>query len=360
MKKLIVVFFIIGIFSGGILLVRHKKAKLAAAPAPTARPTPVRTAMAKTGTLSDIRNYLGLVEPWQTAELSSQITGRIVKIVPREGDSVHQGQVLVVLDDAELRNTLAEAEATLATLKQNVTYWEREMERDTTLAKEGAIAQAVADATADRLNDARGRFRAQRKKCKALIARLAYSRIESPFNGVVSRRIADPGDLARPDRTLLVVEDRSRVKVCFDIPQKDVPYVQLGTPVKVQTKNGVKELKITRLYPTLNPNRTLTVEVNAPALNGLLSGSYYPVQVVLSCLEDVVLVPEECIITAPNGQTGVIVIENDKTAVRRVTVALVRNGKAAITGIGPGDTVVRSTYLGWTRLASGELIEVIR
>jgi len=67
MKKLIVVFVIIGIFSGGILLVRHKKAKLAAAPVPTARPTPVRTAMAKTGTLFNIRNYLGRVEPWQTA-----------------------------------------------------------------------------------------------------------------------------------------------------------------------------------------------------------------------------------------------------------------------------------------------------
>jgi len=360
MKKLIVVFVVIGIFSGGILLVRHKKAKLAAAPVPTARPTPVRTAMAKTGTLFDIRNYLGRVEPWQTAELSSQITGRIVKLVPREGDDVHEGQILVILDNAELRNTLAEAEATLATLKQNVTYWKREVELDATLAKEGAIAQATADATADHLNDALGRVRAHRKKCEALLARLSYACIKSPFNGVVSRRMADPGDLATPDRTLLVVEDRSRVKVCFDIPQNDISNIQLGTPVKVQTKSGAKELKITRLYPTLNPNRTLTVEVNAPTLNGLNSGSYYPVQVVLSCLEDVVLVPEECIITAPNGQTGVIVIENDKTAVRRVTVALVRNGNAAITGIGPGDTVVRSTYLGWTRLASGELIEVIR
>ncbi len=359
MKKLVVVFVIIGIICG-ILLVRQKKAKLAAAPAPTALPTPVRIERAKIGTLSDTRNYLARVEPWQTAELSSQITGRIVKVASREGDSVHQGQVLVVLDDSELRNTLAEAEATLATLKQNRAYWEKEMERDVTLTKEGAIAQAAADATADRLNDARGRFRAQRNKREALSARLAYSSIESPFNGVVSRRIADPGDLATPGRILLVVEDRSRVKVCFDIPQKDIPNVQLGTPVNVQTESEAKELKITRLYPTLNPNRTLTAEVNAPALNGLLSGSYYPVQVVLSCLENVVLVPEDCIITAPNGQTGVIVIENDKTAVRKVTVALVRNGNAAITGIDPGDTVVRSTYLGWTRVSNGEPIEVIR
>lgn len=360
MKKLIVLFVIISLISGGILLVRHKKAKLTAAPTPTARATPVRTAMAETGTLSDIRNYLGRVEPWQTAELSSQITGRIVKIVPREGDEVHEGQVLVVLDDAELRNILAEAEATLATLIQNVTYWEKEMQRDTTLTKEGAIAQAAADATADRLHDARGRSRAQQKKCEALFARLAYARIKSPFNGVVSRRIADPGDLAKPDRTLLVVEDRSRVKVCFDIPQRDIPNVQLGTPVRIQTENWTKKFLISRLYPTLNPNRTLTVEVYAQALNGLYSGSYYPLQVVLSYLENVVLVPEDCLITAPNGQTGVIVIENDKTAVRRVAVALVRKGIAAITGIDNGDTVVRSTYLGWTRLSSGEPIEVIR
>ncbi len=360
MKKLLVVFISIILAGGGIFLIRHKKAKLAAAPTPTARPTPVRMARAKTGAISDIRKYLARVEPWQTAELSSQVTGRIVKIVPREGDEVREGQVLVVLDKTELRATLSEAETTRETFKRNVSYWKKELERHTTLAKKGAIARAAVDATADRFNNARGNFRAQRKKCGVLHARLAYSRIKSPFNGVISRRTADVGDLAIPNRTLLIIEDRSRAKLCFDIPQEDIPNIQLGTPVRVHSENGTKELVVSRLYPTLNPNRTLTVEVNALALNDLQTGSYYPVQVVFSRLENVVLAPEDCLITSPDGETGVIVIENDKTVIRKVTVTLVRNGKAAITGIGNGEALVRNTYLGWTRLASGETIEVIR
>ena len=120
MKKMMFVFFIMLLVGGGTLLIMHKKAKLAAAPAPTARPTPVRTAMAKIGTVIDIRNYLARLESWQTAELASRIAGRLVKVVPREGDAVLKGQILAVLEDAELRNQLAEAATTLRTLKRNV------------------------------------------------------------------------------------------------------------------------------------------------------------------------------------------------------------------------------------------------
>lgn len=76
---------------GGILLVGNKKARLAAAPAPTARPMPVRVAKAELGALADVRTYLARVEPWQRADLAAQISARILSVDRREGDRVRRG-----------------------------------------------------------------------------------------------------------------------------------------------------------------------------------------------------------------------------------------------------------------------------
>ncbi len=60
---------------------------------------------------------------------------------------------------------------------------------------------------------------------------LGYCTIRSPFDGLVSHRMVDPGDLASPGKSLMVVEDRSRLKLCFDVPQQDLPQVREGLAV---------------------------------------------------------------------------------------------------------------------------------
>jgi len=345
---------------GCILLVGSKKARLAAAPAPTTRPTPVRTATAELGALADVRTYLARVESWQRADLAAQISARVLSIRHREGDQVRRGENLVRLDDGELQSALAEAETTCATLERNVAYREREQERDAVLAREGAIAQATADATADRLNDARGRLSAQEKRCDELRARLAYTRIVSPFDGVVTRRLADPGALATPGQPLLTVDDRSRLRVCFDVPQEDLSAVAAETPVTLRPGGEPLRLNVARLHPALNPDRTRTVEADAPPDPRLASGAYVPAEVQLRRLDQAVLIPEECLVAGPDGRMSVFTVEDGVTRVHPVEVSLVRQGMAAVTGVSPDAIVVRSTYLGWNRLAAGKRVEILR
>ena len=387
MKKLVLVLVLGVLVFGGVLLVRGKQARVAAAPTPTERPTAVRTATARLGSLQDTRTYLARVEPWQVAEVAAQITARIERIAVREGDRVRRGALLVALDDTEIQSTVAETEAqiaqaeaqaagqkaTTASLAQTVRYWEKEFQRDETLAREGAIAQALADTTADHLSEAQGRLEAARqglaaagKQVEALTkrrasveARRAYTRVTSPFDGVVARRLADPGDLAAPGKPLLVVEDRSRSKLLFDVPQEDLGRVTLGTPLHVDHELDLT-LEVSRLYPSLNPDRTLTVEAYAEHAADLATGTYYPVDVVLRTVNDAVLVPEECLVESPDGSRAVFGVVDGRTRVFPVTALLVRNGVGAVTGIEAGLPVVRSTYLGWNRLAAGTAVEVIR
>ncbi len=387
MKKLVLVLVLVALVFGGVLLVRGKKARVAAAPTPTERPMAVRTTLAQLGSLHDTRTYLARVEPWQMAEISAQITARVERVNVREGDRVRKGALLVALDDIEVQSTVAEVEAqiaqaeaqaagqeaTVASLAQTVRYWEKEFQRDDTLAKEGAIAQAAADTTADRLSEAQGRLEAGRqgleaarkqvdalgKRRAAVAARRTYTLVLSPFDGVVARRLADPGDLAAPGKPLLVVEDRSRSKLLFDVPQEELSRVKKGTPVHVDHDLDLT-LAVSRLYPSLNPDRTLTVEAYAPGSAGLSTGTTYPVDLILRTLDDAVLVPEECLVESPDGKRAVFGVVDGRARAFPVTVLLVRNGLGAVEGIEAGLPVIRSTYLGWNRLASGEPVEVLR
>ncbi len=371
---------------GGAIVVKNKRARVASAPAPTLRPTPVRVAAAAEGSLEERRSFLARVEPWQRAELSAQVTARVAAVSVREGESVRNGQVLAVLDDAEIRSALAAVDAqiaqaeaqveaqaaTVASLEKTAAYWERETQRDAALAREGAIAQAAADATADRRNEARGRLEAGRKALAAareqvkslrhrraeVAARLAYTRIRSPFSGVVSRRLADPGDLAVPGKPLLAVEDTSRWRVAFDVPQTDLGKIRKGTLVRLADLG--LDLRVDREYPALNPDRTRTMEAYAPADAPLASGTFHPLEAVLRRVEGAVLVPESALVPTPDGGTAVFTVVEGRTRPRPVRSLLVRQGLAAVEGLEPGTEVVVSTYLGWNRLAAGESVEVVR
>jgi RND family efflux transporter MFP subunit len=386
-RRVLAILLVLAVVVGGAGLIRRKRAQVDAAPAPTARPTVVQTVAARTGSLQDTRTFLARVASWQVADVSVQITGRIVDVAVREGDRVREGELLATLDDAEIASALfgvdaqvaqaraqaAAQEATVEALAETARYWEKEFQRDDMLAREGAIAQALADTTADRLSEARGRLEAGRQSIEAarsqiealgkrraeVAARRAYTRVRSPFDGVVARRLADPGDLAVPGKSLLVVEDRSRSKLVFDVPQEEMGRVAEGMPVLVDHLSRAA-LAVSRLHPSLNPDRTLTVEADAPASARLSTGSYYSVKLILETVQEAVLVPEECLVESPDGAYAVFGVVDGRTRSFPVEVRLIRDGLAAVTGIERGLPVIRSTYLGWNRLASGEPVEARR
>ncbi len=388
MKKLSIIFITLALIAGAVLLVVQKKHRLAAAPATSDRPLAVRTAIAELGSLEQTRSYLGRVEPWQVNKVSSQITSRVIQIPVKEGDRVRKGDTLLLLDDQEMREAVEAAQAqvqqsrdqaaglqaTVTTQTQSMKFWEKELARDEVLAREGAIAQATADATADHLNEASGRLTAsqkslqsarsqiqiQEKRLAQTATRLAYAEIKSPFDGVVTTRAVDPGDLAVPGKVLFEIEDQSLFKLCFNVPQSEIVSLQEGMSVWSQDRQTESVMKISRIYPALNPDRTVTVEVHAPAAANLRSGSYLPVEVNLKRLENVTLIPEDCLLPSPKGEIAVFTVEDGVTRAHFVKVLATSKGISAVDGLSAGTNVIRSTFLGWNRLAGGEPVEVIQ
>jgi len=378
------------LFLGGWLLVQRKHRALAEAPRQGMAPTPVHVVDVRRGHLAESLTYLAACEPIQKSDMAARITASVLEVACDEGSIVKKNQVLVRLDDREIREGIAEVradeertdadlsgnEAIRASLVKSVAYWKREAARHRALANDGDIPSSEAEATEEKASDYGGRLQAAKEKShslthqlQALAARkkkleiqLSYCSIRSPYDGWIVRRLVDPGDLASPGKILLQIEDRSSLRLAFAVPQQDVARMRQGLDVKFRVGDQERKTRLTRLYPSLGVDRTVRVEcVLAKAdAQGLVSGSFVPVTVVLRESEGVVLVPQIAVMDSPAGKKGVFVVRGDKLALVAVTL-LGREGQmVAVDGLDPGSRIVVSTFLGWARLASGMTVEPIR
>jgi len=390
LRVLLVLIIIVLLVAGARALVKHKRAALAQAPHYGVRPIPVKVVQARRTDLKESWHYLAVAEPVRTATLSARVTARIDRVLCDEGDMVKAGQVLVELDCRQVRDNiaatqaqiaqaeaqLAASEATERSLASSTAYRKREAERDKTLADKGDIPASSAEATADKANEFEGRLEATRKGSEALRhlihalkekkaeveTQLTYYTLKSPYDGVLSSRLVDPGDMASPGKQLVVVEDRSQVKLAFDVPQQDLPAVKEGLEVGFPVDGQSRTAALSRLFPSLSEARMLRAEVDLTPQQaaGLSTGAYVPVTLVLRVLKGVTVVPSSCLVECPKGRQHVFVAKGGELSHPIVKVLTGSGDDVAVEGIEPGDQVVTSTFLGWALLSAGQKVEVIR
>ena len=112
----------------------------------------------------------------------------------------------------------------------------------------------------------------------------------------------------------------------------------------------------------LNHVRMLRAEavLNASQAQGLDCGAYVPVTMVLETKEDVTLVPTSAIVESPTGRPTVFVVVEGTLQAVEATVLGRTDDQTAVEGIEPGADVVLSTFLGWSRLSSGLVVEAVQ
>ncbi len=353
-------------------MVHRKKALLGGAPRYGLAPTPVHVVAARRGSLEITRTYLSIVEPVRMATLSARLTSPIESVETDEGKTVRAGEPLIKLDDREIsysievvkaqiaqaRAELAANEATVAALTDSTAFWKREAQRMKKVKARGAATE-----TARYKNQAlKQQIKALGNRVDELNTRLGYCVISSPYDGLVTRRLVDPGDLASPGKALLVVEDRSAIKLAFDVPQQDMADIREGLALRFVIHGQPRQARITHLYPSLGPDRTVRAEcaLKGSETKGLTCGSYVPVTVVVRKIDDAILVPANSLVECPKEKVHVFVVRKGKLAHPVVTVLGRGRDDVAIEGIRAGESVVTSTFLGWANLAGGMKVEPVK
>ncbi len=369
MKRNILIAVICIVAIAGVAIVALKARKIAALPKPQVVPPAVQAALAVKGSLEITTHYLGSIEPFTRSDLSARISGNIVSISKREGDLVRQGEELIVIDDRELvdRSTAVQSEVLatqqkLAGAKSAYETQKSVYDRDVALLKIGAISQEALERSRATLDGVKATVEAYEESIKGLsmnsaVARTqaGYAHITAPFTGIVSKRWADPGDLATPGKPLLTIEKTSTYKVLAQVPQEDLAEIRRGTRVYLTSGERSIEATINRVYPALGKNMLATVEVlTRTSPFNLPSASTVGFDLVTRRVKGLI-VPDQAVVKTDKG-TFVYQVKDGLVQIVPVTLLGMGNGKAAISGVEPGDQVAVAQENKLLTLAEGSKV----
>jgi RND family efflux transporter MFP subunit len=353
MKKIVLMIVIVGLVAGGALIVIDKQKKLAALLKPSSQPPAVQTAVAEAGTIEVKSRQIGEIQPYVQADVAPRITGYILSITKREGDPVAKGEIVCRIDDRELTRKAEANQAEVLATKQRLagarSVYETQRSvtgRDEKLYAAGAISQEALERSRSTLDSAKAAVDAYEENIQGLernveAARLqvGYAAIAAPFSGVVTKRSAEPGDLAMPGKAILTIEKPSPIKLVVQIPQELISRVRTGTKLLLENGKDTVQASATKVYPALGKNLLGSVEAVLPKSPfGLPAGSTVSVDIVTATATGIV-VPENAILRTERG-TFIYVVNDGTIHVRPVEVLALDDGKEAIKGnVAPGTNV---------------------
>ncbi len=341
------------------------------------------------------------LKPQRAADLYAKTSGYVSEVRVDIGSRVRKGEVLGVIDVPEMADDLAQAQAILGAKQAYLEALaaqtaqadamieiargevarveaEYQLSKVTSQRKERLAAERVI--SPQELDEARGELivaetqmkiaesriaGAEAKKgvveadirvaqsevevAKATISRVEtlmnYATVRAPFDGVITERLVDPGAFIRSaekgDATALFsLAQVDKIRLNVDIPESDVPFVRIGTPVTIEVRAlGEHEAirgEIQRSTVALNPKtRTLRAEIDLDNKEGhLAAGMYAQVTVLLETRQNALLVPAKT-----------LRVRDDK-----VSLLVVRQGVAETVGVQVGyDDGI------WAEIVSGEL-----
>ena len=231
----------------------------------------------------------GYIVNRERIELSPRFLGVVTWIGVKKGDSVTNGQVVVLLDDTEYNARLVEAEGKLASAKAMVTRATLDYERVNQLARTDIESKKAQDDARLEMESAKALVMEAEGTREVASIYLGWTVIRSPINGVVLEKLVDPNELVvpqsfggprGPSTALIAVADPSDLQVEIDLNEADLSKISLNQKCRVSPEaypdkifdGVVAEIapEANRAKGTLqikvqikNPDRFLTPELSA-------------------------------------------------------------------------------------------------
>ena len=342
----IVVLVLLAVGAGRTIVGRMANARILEANVAEGAVQYVKTTVARTSEGGQTLALPGSLQGFQQAPLAARSAGYVKRWTKDIGSHVTKGELLAVIESPEIDQQLSQAEAargqsaaSLALAKSTVERWEALRKKDVVSQQElderrSGVAQALAnlaaaDANVQRLRQLQG-----------------FTRVTAPFDGVITRRNVDVGDLIDSSgKTLFVLTQMDPLRVYVNVPQSYAQLVRPGQKVVV-TQSELRGQsfagEVARTAASIDPaTRTMQVEIALPNRSGiLLPGAYVQVELPLAGSRTLV-VPANVLLFRGEG-TRVAAVDG-ANRIRLKPVTLGRNlGESieVVDGIAAGDRLV--------------------
>jgi membrane fusion protein, multidrug efflux system len=287
----------------------------------------------------------GTIESDNNVMVSPKMGGVVTAVYVNEGDRVSKGQVLAVIDDAVMRQSVEELKTGL---ELATTVYEKQ--ENLWKQKIGSEIQYL---------QAKNNKESLERKLQTLNSQLAMNRITSPLNGTVDEVNVKAGEAASPGIGVVRVVNLAEVKVKARVADSYITAVKKGDEVKITLPDIKEEIqgKISFVGQVVNPqSRTFDIEVTLNNRDNKLKPNMLAViNINDKTAQDAIVIEENFVQQTENGDV-VFVAGSQKAEARKVKTGLAYNGKVEILeGLKQGDSIITN---GYQDLVDGQAIKV--
>jgi membrane fusion protein (multidrug efflux system) len=280
-------------------------------------------------TLKESIVITGNVQAEESVDLRTESAGKVIKIYFSEGAKVKQGELLLKINDQELKAQYDRAKA-----RQKLA--EEQEYRQRILLNKEAISQQEYDIVFTELQSLKA-------ETDLINAQLAKTELRAPFAGQLGLRMISVGDYITPTSTITKLVKNDKVKITFSIPEKYSNSMKNNAEIIFMVEGNNKKYKanVYAIEPMIDEN-TRTLQVRAIANNDgeLIPGSFSKVELELKEIKNAILIPNQAIIPILKGKK-VYTVENG-LAKEVIVETGIRNDRfiQVTSGLNVGDTVV--------------------
>lgn len=288
----------------------------------------------------------GSLRPWREATIKAKVAGELQVLGVREGDAVQQGQVIGRIEATDYKARLAGSEADAAAAAAALGVAEKNQATQESLLAKNFISRNAYDTTAGNRDAAKARLDAARAAADVGRKALADTTLVAPIAGIVSARIAQPGERVAVDGRIVTIADISRLELAASVPAGDASKLSVGAPITLRVE-GMENLRIDGRIERINPaaapgSRSIEVYavIDNPAAR-LRGGLFAQGQALAGAAQDYVAVPASAL-REEGGIQVIYVLAGDKIQRRPVKPGIAAADWVAIAaGLTAGERVVR-------------------
>ena len=306
-----------------------------------------------------VSEWVATLDGYVNAQIQPQVAGYVIRQVYKEGSFVHQGQILFQIDPRPFQALLDQAQAQLAQAQAQLGKTEMDVNRDTPLAKERAIAQSQLDNDMQAWAAAKAAVKSAEAQVEQARLNLEFTDVKSLVDGIAGIAQVQIGNLVNPTTALTTVSQVNPIKAYFSISEQE--YIHFADRINTETQKDVPSngppfdliLADGSVYPHkgvgLLTNRQVDVATGSIQVicsfpnpkNSLRPGQFGRLRAAPEVRTAALLVPQKAVTELQGTYQLAVVDADNKVSVRAIKVGD-RVGPDWIveSGVKPGEQVI--------------------
>lgn len=292
--------------------------------------------------------FKGKISSAKSTSIRTRGSSFVEEVDVKTGDKVKQGQLLIRLNNADLQAKKAQVEAQLQQVNAQLSNTQRDVERFRNLREKQSISAKELENIELQLTSVQAQKQAMLQQLQEINSELKYFEIKAPFDGVITAKNVQKGDLANPQQAMLQLEGSGVFEMQVSVSERDIQNFQQGDTAVVQLDNASVELKaiiseVSSSSATTGGQYRVKASILSVANQALFSGMNASLKLTTNQASKGIFVPQSAIIRRGELK-GLYVISQQQTALLRWVRVGENNGEQVevLSGLNANEQIITS------------------